>query len=104
MWWHLQHAAAADVALKHADAIEAHMEGPAGGRRPRSGGQARAVLFTQVVQALLPEVPRFCRGGALAPAFFFFALLFLANEHSLLVIPAVEGDTRCEDVLVVLGM
>merc|ERR1712065_131998 len=40
-------------------------------------------MFSDVITSMLPDVPHIARDGTLSPAFFFFSLLFLANENSL---------------------
>ena len=41
--------------------------------------------FSDVITAMLPDVKYVTRDGALSPAFFFFAILFLANEHRIIL-------------------
>lgn len=78
------------------------------GHLPEPRQTRPACVFSEVVLAMLPEVPTFVRGGSLAPAFFFFSLLFLANEKALLMVPMRiaakknAGSTHCEDVLVLM--
>lgn len=52
----------------------------------------KKVRFSEVVLQLLPQVSTVSATGALSPAFFFFSLLFLANEHGLLIesIPTLD--------------
>ena len=67
-----------------------------------------ACIFSEVVLSMLPYHKKFVSGGSLAPAFYFFSLLFLANDKGLLMVPlrlqAKEnrGSTHCEDVLILL--
>ena len=67
-----------------------------------------ACIFSEVVLSMLPYHKHFVSGGSLAPAFYFFSLLFLANEKGLLMVPlrvqskTNRSSTHCEDVLVLM--
>lgn len=52
--------------------------------------------FSQVVSEVLPYVPSFSKDGTLSPAFFLFSLLFLANEHGLIL----ESSDKLNDITV----
>jgi hypothetical protein len=56
-------------------------------------------MFSDVITAMLPDVPQIARDGSLSPAFFFFSLLFLANEHGL-DLRQVVGDEELQRALV----
>ncbi|CUI14315.1 Hypothetical protein, putative [Bodo saltans] len=49
--------------------------------------------FSDVVASMLPQIPTVSTTGQLSPAFFFFSLLFLANEHGILL-DNVPGDVQ----------
>lgn len=64
------------------------------------GGEADgpAATFSALVVETLPHVPQISRDGTLSPAFFFFSLLFLANEKGL-ELEAAEGNAL-DDIVV----
>ena len=67
------------------------MEQPAGSTAAAHAAEpSQTTCFSEVIEAMLPEVPRIAKDGSLSPAFFFFSLLFLANEHNL-VLRQAEG-------------
>eukprot|EP00388_Colpodella_angusta_P027171 GDKK01008495.1.p1 GENE.GDKK01008495.1~~GDKK01008495.1.p1 ORF type:complete len:203 (+),score=14.28 GDKK01008495.1:1-609(+) len=41
--------------------------------------------FSDVITSMLPDIRSITRDGTLSPAFFFFAILFLANEHRIIL-------------------
>ena len=45
-----------------------------------AGGE---VKFSDVIISMLPQIHEIAKDGTLSPAFFFFSLLFLVNEHSM---------------------
>ncbi|RNF16040.1 chromosome-associated protein H [Trypanosoma conorhini] len=49
-----------------------------------AGGAGRP-RFSELVLPILPRVPTISATGTLSPAFFFFSILFLANEHGVLL-------------------
>ncbi|RNF04714.1 chromosome-associated protein H [Trypanosoma rangeli] len=71
-------------------AAEDGAEEPSGEELPR---------FSEVVVPILPRVSTISATGTLSPAFFFFSILFLANEHGVML-ESVPGL----DDLVVLGV
>ncbi|EPY21944.1 hypothetical protein AGDE_13647 [Angomonas deanei] len=52
--------------------------------------------FSDVVKSVLPIVPTLSSTGTLSPAFFFFSILFLANEHNVLL----ENVDSLDDLVV----
>eukprot|EP00758_Cryptobia_borreli_P004491 Tbor_TRINITY_DN4409_c0_g1::TRINITY_DN4409_c0_g1_i1::g.8060::m.8060 len=56
--------------------------------------------FSDVVSEMLPEIPSISKDGTLSPAFFFFSILFLANEHRLLL----ENDPNDMSDLFISGL
>ena len=50
------------------------------------------VKFSDIVEAVIPSVPTFSSTGTLSPAFFFFSILFLANEHGIVIENTENGD------------
>nr|AAS44542.1 chromosome-associated protein H [Trypanosoma cruzi] len=72
------------------DEDERDSERPSGNDLPR---------FSEIVMSILPQVPTISATGTLSPAFFFFSILFLANEHGV-VLESVPGL----DDLVVRGV
>ncbi|ORC85271.1 chromosome-associated protein H [Trypanosoma theileri] len=62
---------------------ETHMAGEGSEELPR---------FSEVVLPILPQIPGISATGTLSPAFFFFSILFLANEHGVLLESVPELD------------
>lgn len=52
--------------------------------------------FSHVVQMMLPTIASISSSGTLSPAFFFFSILFLANEHNVIL----ESVPTLDDLLV----
>lgn len=52
--------------------------------------------FSHVVQLMLPTIASISSSGTLSPAFFFFSILFLANEHNVIL----ESVPTLDDLLV----
>lgn len=53
--------------------------------KEKGGGGENLPRFSEVVLPVLPQVPSMSATGTLSPAFFFFSILFLANEHGVLL-------------------
>lgn len=58
-----------------------------------------APRFADVVKRVLPRVPTLSSTGTLSPAFFFFSMLFIANEHNVLL-----DNVETLDDLIVRGV
>lgn len=51
-----------------------------------------SVKFSDIVEGVIPAVQTFSSSGTLSPAFFFFSILFLANEHGIVLENISDGN------------
>ncbi|CCW61107.1 unnamed protein product [Phytomonas sp. EM1] len=58
----------------------------------KAASESSMLRFSDVVGKLLPVVQSISSTGTLSPAFFFFSILFLANEHNLVLENVSELD------------
>lgn len=72
-------------------------DGTAPSARADGGETVPFHRFSEVVAGVLPHIPSISTTGTLSPAFLFFSLLFLANEHGILL-ENVPGDV--EDIYI----
>jgi hypothetical protein len=90
MWKHTQRLLAPSTAAALGGAHPNELTAKRGESTKVEGGiQLRT--FSDIVCAAIPHVPLISANGTLSPAFFFFSILFLANERGIVLEP-IEGD------------
>eukprot|EP00760_Papus_ankaliazontas_P017392 PhM_4_TR17225/c0_g1_i1/m.106113/K06676/BRRN1, BRN1, CAPH; condensin complex subunit 2 len=98
MWTHTEKEHESAEKENNADNdVDARPQSPArGSGRLAPNEEGTPVEFSSVVMSMLPSVPQISKEGTLSPAFFYFSLLFLANEHGL----RLEQTDDLSDVII----
>ncbi|CCW71216.1 unnamed protein product [Phytomonas sp. Hart1] len=85
-----------DVTKDSSDKHKCDLEDKNGEIVDKAASEFPMLRFSDVVTKLLPVVPSISSTGTLSPAFFFFSILFLTNEHNLVL----ENMNTLDDLII----